>query len=59
MNRTPLADEMADEERAALLAAVEEGIADSAAGGTIPYERVRRWLLSWGSRKEITPPKCP
>jgi predicted transcriptional regulator len=41
------------------LAHVEEGIADAKAGRVVPYEKVRRWLLSWGSGKELPPPKCP
>ena len=36
--------------------AVEEGIADLDAGRTIPYEKVRRWLLSWGTENELPPP---
>jgi predicted transcriptional regulator len=44
---------------AAYLAAVDEGLADVKAGRTAPYEKVRRWLLSWGSGKELPPPKCP
>lgn len=58
MSRTPPtpAAEMDDEERAAFLAAVDEGIADADAGRLIPYERVQRWLLSWGSDEELPPP---
>ncbi len=48
-----------DAERAAFLAAVDEGLADAKAGRTVPYEKVRRWLLSWGTDKELPPPKCP
>ena len=40
-------------------AAVEEGLADAAAGRTVAYEKIRRWLLSWGSDKELPPPECP
>ena len=46
-------------DRAEYLAAVDEGLADAKAGHTVPYEKVRRWLLSWGSDKELPPPKCP
>jgi predicted transcriptional regulator len=42
----------------ALRAAVAEGLADDAAGRTIPYEDVRRWLLSWGTDEELPPPQC-
>jgi predicted transcriptional regulator len=40
-------------------AAIEEGLADIKAGRTVPYEKVRKWLLSWGTDKELPPPKCP
>lgn len=49
----------ADEEDAAFIAAVEEGIAAADAGRTIPYEVVRKWLLSWGTDNELPPPECP
>jgi predicted transcriptional regulator len=39
------------------LAAVEEGIADARAGRLVEHGRVRRWLLSWGSGKDIPMPK--
>lgn len=48
---------MDDEERAAYLAAADEGIAEADAGKLIPYARIRRWLLSWGSENELPPPK--
>ena len=47
------------EDSAEYLAAVDKGLADAKAGRTVPYEKVRRWLLSWGSDKELPPPKCP
>ena len=47
--------EVADD--AAFLAAVEEGIADAEAGLTVPYEDVRRWVLSWGTENELPPPQ--
>jgi predicted transcriptional regulator len=37
-------------------AAVLEGIASADAGRTIPYEEVRRWLLSWGTSSELPSP---
>ena len=37
--------------------AVREGIADADAGRTVSYEKIRRWLLSWGTDKELPPPK--
>ncbi len=48
-----------DDDSAAEIAAVKEGLADADAGRTIPYEDVRRWLLSWGTDSELPPPECP
>jgi predicted transcriptional regulator len=45
--------------RAEYLAVVDEGLADAKADRVVSYEKVRRWLLSWGSGKETSPPKCP
>ena len=59
---TPKPARAADQDahdRAEYLAAVDEGLADAKAGRTVPYEKARRWLLSWGSDKERIPPKCP
>lgn len=39
-------------------AAVAVGLADVAAGRTIPYEDVRNWLLTWGTPDELPPPQC-
>ncbi|MBF0860431.1 CopG family transcriptional regulator [Gluconobacter sp. LMG 31484] len=47
-----------DEETAAFLAAVQEGIADADAGRTVPYAAVREWLLSWGTEHEKPAPHC-
>jgi len=55
----PAKAEQPSEQEAAFLAAVDEGLADIRAGRTVSYEKVRRWLLSWGSKKELPPPKCP
>jgi predicted transcriptional regulator len=41
------------------LAAVKAGQASLDAGRSVPYEDVRRWLLSWGTDKELPPPECP
>lgn len=46
-------------EDAAFKAAVEAGKASLDAGRGVPYEEVRRWLLSWGTDKELAPPECP
>ena len=48
-----------DDDTAAFVAAVEEGVADLDADRTVPYEAVRRWLLSWGTENELPPPSCP
>lgn len=46
-------------EDAALEAAVNQGLASLDAGRGVPYEDVRRWLLSWGVKDERPPPECP
>ena len=38
--------------------AIADARAEVDAGKTVPYERVRRWLLSWGSDKELPRPRC-
>jgi len=38
--------------------AVEKARNGADAGRTVPYEQVRRWLLSWGRKKELPRPKC-
>jgi hypothetical protein len=40
------------------VAAVEEARAEVDSGKTVSYERVRRWLLSWGTEKELPRPRC-
>jgi predicted transcriptional regulator len=57
MNKPVLPDTIPDEEREAFLAAVEAGIASADAGRTVPYEKVREWLLSWGKPGELSAPK--
>jgi predicted transcriptional regulator len=47
------------EDDAAQIEAVEAGLASLDAGRSIPYEAVRRWLLSWGTDNELPPPECP
>jgi predicted transcriptional regulator len=42
----------------AYVEAVEAAQAEVDAGKTVPYEKVRRWLLSWGTKKELPPPRC-
>jgi predicted transcriptional regulator len=53
---TPMTPEVED---AALEAAVSQGLASLEAGHGIPYEDVRRWLLSWGADNELPPPEYP
>jgi len=36
---------------------VEEGIDSLNSGRRISYEKIRRWLLSWGTENELPPPK--
>lgn len=43
---------------AAYIAAVEEARAEVDAGTTVSYAEVRAWLLSWGGKNELPPPKC-
>jgi predicted transcriptional regulator len=45
-----------DAETAAYRKAVEDGIKSLDAGRGISYERVRDWLLSWGTKNETPPP---
>jgi predicted transcriptional regulator len=42
----------------AYVAAIEETRSEVDAGKTVPYEAVRRWLLSWGTKKELPRPRC-
>jgi predicted transcriptional regulator len=42
----------------AFVAAIEEARAQVDAGKTVPFEEVRRWLLSWGTETELPRPKC-
>jgi predicted transcriptional regulator len=38
-------------------AAIDEARAQVDAGKTVPYEVVRRWLMSWGTEKELERPR--
>jgi predicted transcriptional regulator len=58
-NLQPIASEADTEDNSALVAAVQEGIEAADAGRIVPYEAVRRWLLSWGTEAELPPPPCP
>lgn len=54
---TKPAEPLPDDDDAEFLKAVEEGIADADAGRVIPLQRIRRWLLSWGTENELPPPE--
>jgi len=54
-NHTPMPD---DPDTEAFVAAVKDGIASADAGRTVPYEDVRKWLLSWGTENELPKPEC-
>jgi predicted transcriptional regulator len=53
----PVKTSVPDSEDAEFLAAVDEGLADADAGRLIPYQKIRRWLLSWGTENELPPPE--
>lgn len=56
---TPASKAEPQDDDAEFAAAVNEGLADAEAGRVVPYEKVRRWLLSWGTENELPPPKVP
>ena len=37
---------------------VDEALSSLDRGRRIPYEKVREWLLSWGTDKELPPAEC-
>ena len=39
------------------LAHIEKGLASIEAGRTVPHDKVRDWLLSWGQDDEGEPPR--
>ena len=43
---------------ATFLQEVARGIASAEGGRLIPYEAVRRWILSWGTGTELETPQC-
>jgi predicted transcriptional regulator len=53
--RVPLFDQIDEDAEARAIAEAE---ADVAAGRVVDHEAVRRWLLSWGTDKELPPPTC-
>jgi predicted transcriptional regulator len=51
-------EKLTPEEQADYLAAVDEGLADIAAGRMVPAEKVRLWIESLGTDRELPPPEC-
>ena len=47
-----------EEEEAAFIAAVEEGVADTDAGRVVSGEAVTAWVRSWFTDEELPPPRC-
>ena len=47
---------VADQEH--LQAEIREAERDVAAGHYVTDEDMRKWLLSWGTKNELPPPKC-
>ena len=39
------------------LAHIEKGLASIETDGTVPHEKVRDWLLTWGEEDEAEPPE--
>jgi predicted transcriptional regulator len=37
---------------------IEKADAEFSLGKSIPHSDVRRWLLTWGRKKELPPPAC-
>lgn len=56
-NPQPQLETPPDPETEAFEEAVREGIAAADAGRTLPYEDVRRWVLSWGTPGELSRPR--
>jgi predicted transcriptional regulator len=47
---------VADQER--LLADIRRAERQVKSGHYIPHEDMKAWLLSWGTKQELPPPKC-
>ncbi len=47
---------VADQER--MLAEIREADRDVKSGHYIKHEDMKAWLLSWGTNRELPPPKC-
>ena len=57
MNKPVASHEIPPEDLPAFRDAVRRGIADVEAGRTVPFEKVKAWLLSWGKPDELPPPE--
>lgn len=57
MNKPVVSRTIPPEEVPAFREAVRQGMASAEAGRTIPYEKVKAWLLSWGKPDELPPPE--
>jgi predicted transcriptional regulator len=58
MSRSTVAKKSQESDEAAEFEkAVEQGVASLDKGRGISYEKIRRWLLSWGTENELPPPK--
>ena len=51
-------EKLTPEEQADYLKSLDEGLADIAAGRTVPAEKVRLWIESLGTDHELPPPEC-
>jgi len=47
---------VSDQER--MLAEIRQGGKETNSGHYIPHDAMKAWLLSWGTDKELPPPKC-
>ncbi|MGH9522135.1 MAG: CopG family ribbon-helix-helix protein [Terriglobales bacterium] len=47
---------VADQER--LRAEIREADREVKAGHYIPHDEMKKWLLSWGTKNELPPPRC-
>jgi hypothetical protein len=54
----PKPEKPGHDESSEFVAAVRQGLSSLDKGRAIPYEKIRRWLLSWGTDKELPPPEC-
>ena len=57
MNKPVVSRTIPPEDVPAFREAVRQGMASAEAGRTIPYEKVKAWLLSWGKPDELPPPE--